>query len=137
MIWGKVDVNGNAVVTHRDSYLLSDQNMVVRVERPFLGMGLLMSGGLSAFGIGFHDLLYPGELAVIGCSACAILLGSLMTGQLKFLSHHLRGAEQLGVVWGTYGALQNVRGEITSALSRYRAGVSDAPSTYFKKGGNA
>lgn len=115
MILGSVTVNKNAVVTHRDSYLLTNLS-VVSVRRPFLAGAILLGGTFLGFGIAFGDLLYNHEIATISAvSITAILVGS-QVGQLSLLSRDLRGSELSGAVWGRYSSLQIIRGEIVTAL---------------------
>ncbi|XWN32087.1 MAG: hypothetical protein ROR55_02935 [Devosia sp.] len=119
MIFGKVIVGEEAVSTHRDSYLLS-QLSVVSVRRPFLSSALLFAIGLSGFAMGFRDLLYPTELGFIAVGVTVSLVVGWTVGQLKLLSRDLRGTELCGVIWGSFGALNQVRHQIVTALSRER-----------------
>ena len=116
LIFGSVDVRGNAVVTHRDSYLLQNLS-VVSVRRPLLPASLMIGGSLIGFTIAFGDLLYVREMAVIlGASAVSLLFGTML-GQLKLLSRDLRGSELSGVVWGHAGSLNTIRAQIVERLA--------------------
>lgn len=115
MILGSVKVNKNAVVTHRDSYILANLS-VVSVRRPFLAGAMLLGGAFVGFGMAFGDLLYNHEIATITItSITAILVGS-QVGQLSLLSRDLRGSELSGAVWGRYSSLQTIRTDIVTAL---------------------
>lgn len=115
MILGTVRVAGNAVETHRDSYLLA-QLSVISVRRPLLGGGCLFATGASAFALAFGDLLYPGEIAALaGFALCAVLAGFVI-GRIQLLSRDLRGSELSCMIWGTYGHLNRIRREIGNAL---------------------
>ena len=123
MIFGSVDVTATSVDTHRDSYLL-EQLTVVSVRRPMWITGLMTSIALCAFLIGFFDLLYVGEIAVLsGMSITALLIGWQL-GQLKLLSRDLRGSELSGAIFGQYDDLNRLRREIAAAVSRQTSQVS-------------
>lgn len=115
MIIGSVDVTDGAVVTHRDSYLLSHLT-TVSVRRPYMASGILFSGALIGYGIAFLDLLYLSEvLFLLGVSAAISLFG-FRAGQLTLLSRDLRGSELASAIWGDHKRLQAIRREIVSAL---------------------
>lgn len=115
MIFGKVSIEGQAVHTHRDSYMLPHLT-VVSVRRPFMAGALIFSLGFGGFGYSFGDLLYEEEIKIIvmGCAG-ALILG-LWVGQLKLLSRDLRGSELAGMIWGTYGHLNRIRTKIARAM---------------------
>jgi len=115
MIIGSVSVSKNAVVTHRDSYLIKNLS-VVSVRRPYLAGAIVLGGAFAGFGVAFGDLLYPNEIvAIIGFSIAAIILGSQI-GQLSLLSRDLRGTELSGAIWGKHSSLQRIRTDIVAAL---------------------
>lgn len=116
MIFGTVEVTATSVDTHRDSYLL-EQLTVVSVRRPAWTAGLLASGSLAAFWIGCFDLLYPGEIAVLGTLSAVALLTGWHLGQLKLLSRDLRGSELSGAIFGQYADLNRLRRKIAAAVS--------------------
>ena len=123
MIFGSVEIKQNAVVTHRDSYLL-DNLSVVSVRRPFLGGTMLLSAAFSAFGLAFGDILFIGEIvSICGFSAIAVLTG-VQIGQLKLLSRDLRGSELSGVIWGRYASLNKVRSKIVENLGSCDKGAN-------------
>lgn len=114
-IFGYIKVEGGAVSTHRDSYLLANIS-VVSVRRPFLGGAVLLAGCFLGFSLAFVDLLHPTEIAsIIGPSVLAVLISSQL-GQLSLLSRDLRGSELSGAVWGHYSTLNQVRAEIVEKL---------------------
>ncbi|PCJ82173.1 MAG: hypothetical protein COA52_20235 [Hyphomicrobiales bacterium] len=121
MIFGSVNLDGNAVNTHRDSYLLSNLS-VVSVRRPFFGAAVLLGCSFAGFSAAFGDLLYPVEIAtIIGLSSAAIIAG-YQTGQLKLLSRDLRGSELSGVIWGQYKSLNIIRSKIIQKISQHDLG---------------
>ena len=122
MIFGFVSVNGHAVKTHRDSYLIKNLS-VVSVRRPLLAPAFLFGLGFGGFGWSFSDLLEAGEIAtIIGVSTAGILAG-VWLGQLKLLSRDLRGSELSGVIWGGYARLNKTRSEIVTTLDHTHRGV--------------
>ncbi len=52
MLIGSVKVEKDAVVTHRDSYLLANLT-VVSVRRPFFAMAAMLGGLFAGFGLMF------------------------------------------------------------------------------------
>jgi len=115
MIIGYITVNENAVITHRDSYLIKNLS-VVSVRRPYLAGAMLLGGAFFGFGIAFGDLLYANEIITItGLSIAAMIAGS-QVGQLSLLSRDLKGSELSGAVWGWHPHLQSIRSEIVEAL---------------------
>ena len=123
MIFGfvTVDAETGCVNTHRDSYLLETLT-VVSVRRPLLAGGLMFGFGFLGFGAVFGDLLYAGEIAAVVVSASLALIAGWQIGQLKLLSRDLRGSELSGAVWGRYGHLNKIRGEIVRAIGTHRQG---------------
>jgi hypothetical protein len=117
LVIGHAEVRHGAVVTHRDSYLLKNLS-VVSVRKPLLGTGFIIGGGLGGFALTFQDLLYPGELTVIGSIALLVIIAGFSVGQLKLLSRDLRGSELSGAIWGYAAHLQAIRAEIVAHLSR-------------------
>ena len=89
MIIGFVGVKNNAVITHRDSYLLKNLS-VVSVRRPFLAGAMLLGAGLGAFGIQFADLLYTNEIFSIAGMAIIGIFAGTQIGQLSLLSARLK-----------------------------------------------
>ena len=119
MIIGFVKVEDGAVVTHRDSFMLSNVS-VVSVRRPWLAAAILLCGALVGFGFSFVDLLYVHELKFIACVTGAILLMGIVTGQLSLLSRDLKGTELSSAVWGTPGSLQQARAAIVRERQKIR-----------------
>lgn len=114
-ILGSVEVKDDAVVTHRDSYLLQNLS-VVSVRRPFLAPALVIGCAFTVFGLGFVDLLYAGEVITLCIAVPVILLLGFRAGQLQLLSRDLKNTELSGAVWGDHSALQSIRYEIVEAL---------------------
>lgn len=114
MIIGHVKVENNAVITHRDSFLL-DSLSVVSVRRPWLGGAWLIAIGMGGFAFSFSDLLYPNEIITLSTIAGAVVLIGLSTAQLSLLSRDLKGTELASAVWGTPSDLQRIRRKIVTA----------------------
>lgn len=117
MIFGSLDIDDQAVQTHRDSYLIAGLS-VISVRRPFLPVCLVIAAGTGGFGIGYFDLLWPLErLGIVATFATALMFGWKL-GQLQLLSRDLRGSELAGAIYGTYGHLNRFRQEIVAAKRR-------------------
>jgi hypothetical protein len=115
MIVGSVEIDGEAVNTHRDSYLLRHLT-VVSVRRPFLAGSILFAAGFGGFAVSFADLLYPHEVRIIGGCIAVVIVAGLWVGQLKLLSRDLRGSELADVIWGSYGHMNRTRMKIVQAM---------------------
>ncbi|MGL1921241.1 MAG: hypothetical protein OCD03_09440 [Hyphomicrobiales bacterium] len=121
MILGSIYINNNAVITHRDSYVLNNLS-VISVRRPFIGSALLLGGAFMTFGYSFSDLLYQNEITtIVGASITAIIAGWNI-GQLKLLSRDLRGSELSGAIWGSFSDLNRTRTKIVMQLGNIDEG---------------
>ena len=121
MIFGTVEVGPGVLHTHNDSYALSP-NTTLSVLRPFRVMGIGMAGLLAAFGWAFHDLLFPGEIAVIaGCSAVLIVAGNSIA-HLVVVNRDLHQSDLSIAVWGTYRHLNRVRRAVADAINPAQRG---------------
>lgn len=127
MMIGYAKVENGAVVTHRDSFILSNVS-VVSVRRPYLAGSLLLSCAALGFGAAFIDLLYDEELVVIAEIALGLLLLGSLTGQLTLLSRDLKGTERSSAIWGTPGSLQKIRTQIVRERQKILAGETHAGS---------
>ena len=121
MIFGSVKVSGNAVETHRDTYLLS-QLTVISVRRPCLSGGIMFALGLTAFGVAFGGLLYFLEIVLLFILAFGALAGGLYLGQIQLLSRDLRGSELSCMIWGSFEELNQVRQDIFAAMDKEAGG---------------
>ena len=121
MIIGYVTVKNGAVLTHRDSFILSSVS-VVSVRRPYFAGALLLCVCTLGFIVTFHDLLYLDELKVAGAISLGLLLSGYQVAQLTLLSRDLKGTELSSAVWGTAGDLQRTRQIIVAERQR---GLSD------------
>lgn len=117
MIFGTLIIDGEALHTHRDTYLVKGLS-VISVRRPFLPIGATIAAGAGGFGAAYADLLWSGELAAIAALSTAALVAGLKVGQLNLLSRDLRGSELMGAIYGTYGHLNRLRREIVAAKRR-------------------
>ena len=115
-MFGHVEIKDGAVQTARTSYKL-DQISVVSCIRPFLAQGIMMSVFLTGFGFAFSDILYQSEILTIGILTLAALGIGLSVGQLKLLSHDLRGSELSTAVYGFYHHLKKTRLAIFSEMN--------------------
>ncbi len=125
MIFGSLNVDKDAVYTHRDTYLLENVS-VISVRRPFLPMGIVMTIGVGGFGFGFADLLWSHEKLLIAGFCCLGLAIGWFIGQLQLLSRDLRGSELMGAVYGSYRELNQKRSEIASAKRANVLAVSNS-----------
>ncbi|MEX0956374.1 MAG: hypothetical protein WDZ83_14335 [Rhizobiaceae bacterium] len=119
MILGYVRVEDNAVVTHRDSYLLETLT-VVSVRRPFLTPGAAFGFAFFGFAAMFMELLWAHEIVLTLTASMAAPMIAAQVGQLKLLSRDLRGSELAGVVWGRHADLNRVRAGIVRAMAARR-----------------
>lgn len=115
MLIGHVEIDRDAVNTHRNSYLI-DRITAVAVSRPFFAPGLLFGAGLGAAAIAFADLLYDHELRLLTVLSIVAVLTGFLVGRLSLLSRDLRGSELSDVIWGSYGHLNRVRRDIVDAV---------------------
>lgn len=115
MIFGSIRIEDDAVITHRDSYVL-DTITVVSTRRPLLVPAVIMAFGLGGFGLRFSDLLHAHEVVgLMSASAMAMAAGSQI-GLLSLLSRDLKSLEQSGAIWGWYPALRRHRDHIVAAI---------------------
>ena len=121
MIIGHAEVSDGAVITHRDSFMLSNIT-AVSVRRPYLAGNSLLALGLGGFALQFGDLLYPEELGFLAGLAASLLVMGMLSARLTLLSRDLRGSELSSAIWGTQGDLHRVRREITAARQVLRSG---------------
>lgn len=113
MIIGSIKVNNGAVLTHRDSFILSNVS-VVSVRKPYLAGTVLLCAGAIGFISTFADLLYPNELMAVGAAVLMLLTIGFQVAQLTLLSRDLKGSELSSAVWGTSGDLQRARADIVA-----------------------
>lgn len=116
-MFGQIKIKDGAVTTTRTSYKLENIS-VVSCVRPFLMPAVMTSVLLTGFGLAFSDLLYHGELLTIGALTCLAMAAGFSVGQLKLLSHDLRGSELSTAVYGFYGHLNTQRLKIFSAMNK-------------------
>ena len=115
MIWGSVRVEGGAVVTHNQTFVLAALTNF-KVERPFRTPSLLLGGAIIGWTAAFADLLFPLEiLSTLGVSGLSILIG-MQAGQLRLHGGNLRGTTFGHALWGRYASLNKVRAEIAAKV---------------------
>ena len=117
MILGSIAVQDGAVLTHRDSFILSNVS-VVSVRRPYLAGAVLLSGGFIGFVATFADLLYPDEAMAVVAGVLSLLIIGFNAAQLTLLSRDLKGTELTSAVWGTAGDLHKARARIVAERQR-------------------
>ncbi len=125
-IWGSVRVEGGAVVTHNQTFVLAALTNF-KVERPFKMPSLLLGGAIAGWTAAFAELLYPLEIfSALGISGLSVL-GGMQVGQLRLHGADLRGTTLGHAVWGLHASLQEVRAEIAAKLdfSKKSDGVVD------------
>lgn len=116
MIFGKLDVVGNSIVTYGSTYLLSNIT-TISVRRPLLSIGLIIGTLILGFGISFWDLLRPAEIVIIIAIAASCITVGFWLAQLQLLSRDLRGTELSFAAWGSYRSLNLKRRKIADALN--------------------
>lgn len=117
-ILGSVEITNEAIITHRDSYLL--QNLtVVSVRRPFLAPALLVGVAFTVFCLGFMDLLYAHEIVVAIILAVTSVIAGMRLGRLQLLSRDLKNTELSSAIWGDHSALQNIRTQIVETIKEH------------------
>jgi hypothetical protein len=117
MIIGTINVTDDAVITHRDSYLLNYLT-VISVRRPVLVPSAMLALSGAAFGMAFSDLLFPTEIIGIGVFVSVASFIGFQVGQLKLVSRDLKNTELSSAIWGQYHALQNHRHKIVDGVRR-------------------
>ena len=122
----KIDREAGVLETTNDSYPL-DRRTVVSVVLPFRAIGWMGAVLLTAFTVGFHDLLLGYEIAVCVGTGMAILFAGETVAQLVLTNRDLRGSDpSLSIAgWGTYRHLNRFRRELSSA-ARSASAVEDA-----------
>lgn len=114
-VWGSVRVEGGAVVTHNQTFVLAALT-TFKVERPFLMPSILLGGAISGWTVAFADLLYPMEiLSTLGVCGLSVLVG-MQVGQLHLHGGDLRGSTLGHSLWGRYASLNSIRAEIAAKL---------------------
>lgn len=121
MILGRLSLGEKALQTHNDSYVL-DSISAVSTRRPFLSIGLIISGLLGTFTLSFLDLLYLHEIGGLALAAILVLVGGLSVGQLRLVSRDLRGSPIADAIYGSYRHLNRLRPEIADAVERAKTG---------------
>ncbi len=125
MIFGKLDIQGDAVHTHRDTYFLNTVTNI-SARREFLGSGLMIAVATAGFGLAFKDILWPHEIfAIIAVVSTSLAIG-LCIGKLQFLSRDLARSQQACVLFGTFPHLNRLRFEIADAA---KAAQSSEPKS--------
>ena len=118
-IFGKCEIIGGAVHTHRDSYEIKGLS-VVSCRRSVLAPAMLNAGGIAGFVFAFHDILYPYEIVALAVAAIVMIAVGFWLGHLSLLSRDLRGSDLSGVVYGSYRRLNKIRREIAQAMVEAR-----------------
>ncbi len=121
MIIGTCKVKNGAVITSRDRYPLS-KDTHVRVEPVFRTPAILCAATLASFGLGFHDLLFAGELAAITVAIFVLIFARFQFAQLLIIDRVTRGTEQMIAVSGLNYSLQKHRAEIDAAIDELKGG---------------
>jgi len=123
MIFGKLIINDAVLHTHRDSFILEGIKKV-SIHRPFLSTGVLIAGLAGLFAVGFADILYPGELVLLGSVAATSMLFGVSLAQLRLISRDLGVSEAPDAVYGTYAHLKRARLKISSAVAEAKSGCA-------------
>ena len=121
MILGTLRLGGTVLHTHNHSYMLEGIK-AVSTRRPFLSSTVLIAGHTALFTIGFIDILYAREIAVLVATIGMSLTFGLCIGQLCLISRDLTGAQATDAVYGTYRHLNRERLEIAAAVELVKSG---------------
>ncbi len=120
MLFSKIEITDGVLDTNNDSYPLIP-GTTFTVSRPFKATGFGIAVLLSTYGIAFHNLLRPEEIAIIaGCAAALAIAGNTI-GHLSLIHLHLRHANQSVAVWGTYRHLNRVRRQVAESANGARS----------------
>ncbi len=115
MIFGKEPIIKPGVLHTYTSYTLVPGTNV-SAPRPSRWPGYGIAVLLSAFGFSFHDILYAGELAVLGAIAVACVIAGKLLAQLALTNTHLRGSTMTIALWGTYPHVNRIRRQVADAV---------------------
>jgi hypothetical protein len=121
MIFGQLIIKDAVLHTHRDSFILEGIKKV-SIYRPFLSSGMMFASLAGLFAVGFADILYPGELVLLGSVASAGMGFGLNLAQLRLISRDLGVSEAPDAVYGTYAHLKRERLRISSAVAEAKSG---------------
>lgn len=121
MIFGKLIIKDAVLHTHRDSFILEGIKKV-SIHRPFLSTGVMIASLAGLFAVGFEDILYPGELALIVSVAGAAMSFGLNLAQLRLISRDLGVSEAPDAVYGTYAHLKRERLKVSAAVAQAKSG---------------
>lgn len=121
MIFGKLIIKDAVLHTHRDSFILEGIKKV-SIHRPFLSTGVMVASLAGLFAVGFANILYPGELVLLGSVASAAMGVGLNLAQLRLISRDLGVSEAPDAVYGTYAQLKRERLKISSAVAQAKPG---------------
>ena len=116
MMIGTCYVKNGTIVTNKTTYVVTGDTRP-DVRRIFLAPGLVIAGGLSFLGIGFADVLYTHELALIGMTIFMSAYSGFQIARLTILDRVTRGTEQMSAIYGLHTTLQAVRHEINAEIT--------------------
>lgn len=111
MILGSIRVEGDAIITHRKTFVLS-QLTNWEVYQPFWIPAILLGAALSGFTAAFSDLLYQIEITSILCASVFSIIAGWQVGQLRLHGSSLRGTTFGQALWGRFASLQKARANI-------------------------
>lgn len=115
MMIGTCEVKNATIVTSKTTYVVTGDTRP-DVRRIFMAPGLIVAGGLSLLGIGFGDVLYTHELALIGTVIALSLFSGLHVARLVILDGVTRGTEQMSAIYGLHSTLQKLRSEVNAEI---------------------
>ncbi|MEZ5887518.1 MAG: hypothetical protein R3D56_11660 [Paracoccaceae bacterium] len=121
MIFGKLIIKDAVLHTHRDSFILEGIKKV-SIHRPFLSTGVMVASLTGLFVVGFADILYPGELLLLGSVASLSMVLGLSLAQLRLISRDLGMNEASDALYGTYAHLNRERLKISAAVDQVKSG---------------
>ena len=118
MMFGTCYARDGMIITSKTTYVITEDT--TPDVRPMLrGPGLIAAVGLSALGIGFFDILYPGEIAAIAVAVSVSLIVGFQFAELIILNKVTRGTKQMSAAYGLESTLQKVRDELNEEINKY------------------
>ena len=122
MMIGTCKVENGKVVFSKTTYPIT-KDTHTDVRRIIMAPALLCASGLSVFGIGFFDLLYPVELFIIIISVVVLIVLGFQAARMVILDRVTRGTEQMSAIYGLHSTLQECRAEIDLAVAEVTRGA--------------
>lgn len=117
----EVDVVNRAVKTSRNTFPITEDTHV-SVDPVFRMPAILISAAIALFVIGFHDLLYAGEILTTILAIFVLLVAGFQFSELHIWDRVTRGTEQSIALRGLNYSLQKYRAEIYLVSAQMKRG---------------